>query len=418
MTTLDRYIARQFLFNVVALMVLLFCFVVTVDVTLNLDRFMERAEKIEAQAASTRAEGAGAGAAGVSTTSPAPAKPSAVRKGVLTALLVFDLWWPRLLQLFNYTIGLCLVGAMGFTFTQLVRHREMVAVLAGGISLYRLLVPVFIVAGAMMALKTINQELVISNPRVAPLLARDPGDAGNRDLANFRVQLVADGRGQVWFAGEFEPRTNVLSNVDIWRRNSSGVVTSRISADEARWHSNAGEPGKAGGGGGGVWELVNPRVSSMEMGRPGRADASGNPGSRAEAPTRIETDLEPSTLLFKEFASYRQCLSWRQIGEMLGSPQLKADLREELQRIRWGRVSTMISSLLALAITMPFFLLREPKNMVVQSLKCAPVGIVSLVGGTLLAAMPIPGLPAGFAVFLPVLVLLPIAVAVLSGVRT
>lgn len=402
MTTLDRYISRQYLFNVVALMVLLFSFVVTVDVTLNLDRFMERAEKIETQAAKARAEAAGVAA-------PPPAKPSAVRKGVLTALLVFDLWWPRLLQLFNYTIGLCLVGAMGFTFTQLVRHREMVAVLAGGISLYRLLVPVFMVAVLMMALKTLNQEVVISNPRVAPLLARDPGDAGNRELSNFRVQLVADGRGQIWFASEFEPRTNVLTNVDIWLRNTSGVVTSRVSADEARWR------------GSGVWELVNPRVSSMEMGRAGSVSAAGTSGGsrgRLQPPSQIETDLEPSTLLFKEFASYRQCLSWGQIGEMLGSPQLKADLREELQRIRWGRVSTMISSLLALAITMPFFLLREPKNMVVQSLKCAPVGIVSLVGGTLLAAMPIPGLPAGFGVFLPVLVLLPIAVAVLSGVRT
>ncbi len=417
MTTLDRYIARQFLFNVMALMVLLFCFVVTVDVTLNLDRFMGRAEEIERQSAAASARPVGPAVSANPAAQahapappfpPAPVKPSAVRKGVLTALLVFDLWWPRLLQLFNYTIGLCLVGAMGFTFTQLVRHREMVAVLAGGISLYRLLVPVFVVAIAMMALKTINQELVISNPRVAPLLARDPGDAGNRDLSTFRVQLVADGRGQVWFAGEFEPRTNVLTNVDIWRRNSSGVVTSRVSADEARWR------------GGGVWDLVNPRVSSMEMGRAGSVGPGGVGGARVrtEPPTQIETDLEPSTLLFKEFASYRQCLSWGQIGEMLGSPQLKADLREELQRIRWGRISTMISSLLALAITMPFFLLREPRNMVVQSLKCAPVGIVSLVGGTLLAAMPIPGLPAGFAVFLPVLVLLPIAVAVLSGVRT
>jgi lipopolysaccharide export LptBFGC system permease protein LptF len=280
-----------------------------------------------------------------------------------------------------------------------------VAVLAGGISLYRLLVPIFMVAALMMGLKTINQELVISHPRVAPLLARDPGDAGDRELANFQVPLTADGRGQVWFASNFEPKTSVLSNVEIWRRDSRGVVTSRVSADEVRWKDGRG------------WEMTNPRVTSMEMGRAGSGNAPGG-RSRVEAPTKIETDLEPSTLLFKRFASYRQCLSWVQIGEMLGSPHLKPELREELQRIRWGRLSTMISSLLALAITMPFFLMREPRNMAVQSLKCAPVGIVSLMGGTLLAAMPIPGLPAGFAVFLPVLVLLPIAVAVMSAVRT
>ena len=150
----------------------------------------------------------------------------------------------------------------------------------------------------------------------------------------------------------------------------------------------------------------------------GKTTPGAGSRSRPEPITQIETDLVPSTLLFKRFASYRQCLSWGQIGAMLDSPHLKPDLRQELQRIRWGRVSTMISSLLALAITIPFFLMREPKNMAVQSLKCAPVGIVTLMGGTLLAAMPIPGLPAGFAVFLPVLVLLPIAAGVLSAVRT
>lgn len=422
-STIDRYIARQYLFNVVALMVVLFSFVVTVDVTLNLDRFMNRAERIEAEAAERAVAAAGSAGNPAEAGAPAAAAPpprSALRRGLVTTLLVFDLWWPRLLQLYNYTIGLCLVGAMGFTFTQLVRHREMVAVLAGGISLYRLLWPVFLVAALMTGLKLLNQELAISHPSVAPLLARDPGDAGNRQLTEFQVPLTADGRGQVWFARNFDPASAVMTGVEIWRRDERGVVTARITADRATWRIAHGEEeggGVAGGGNGGGWDLENPRVLLAEMGALG---AGSQPGRSREvaAPARIETDLEPSTLLFKRFASFRQCLSWSQIGQMLRSPHLKPELREELQRIRWARISTAISSLLALAITMPFFLMREPKNMLVQSLKCAPVGIVSLMGGTLLAAMPVPGLPAGFAVFLPVLVLLPIAAAVLSTLRT
>jgi hypothetical protein len=78
----------------------------------------------------------------------------------------------------------------------------------------------------------------------------------------------------------------------------------------------------------------------------------------------------------------------------------------------------MLSSILSLLITMPFFLIREPRNMLMQSLKCAPVGIISLMGGVLLSAMPVPGLPSGFAVFLPVVILLPVAIATLSTIRT
>ena len=37
----DRYIARQYFFNVVALLVLLFSFVVVVDLTLNIDRMFK-----------------------------------------------------------------------------------------------------------------------------------------------------------------------------------------------------------------------------------------------------------------------------------------------------------------------------------------------------------------------------------------
>lgn len=408
--TLDRYIARQYLFNVLALMVLLFSFVVTVDVTLNLDRFMDRAEKIEAESARAPAAAATSGQPAAPASPAAP--PSGLRKVVLTVLLVFDLWWPRLLQLYNYTIGLCLVGAMGFTFTQLVRHREMVALLAGGISLYRLLVPVFAVAMLMMAIKGVNQELIISHPRIAPLLARDAGDAGNRDLAEFQVPLTADGRGQIWMAANFDPVSGVMSGVQIWNRDTRGVVTHRFAADEAVWRSNAS------GQTGGAWELTNPRITSTDLGKAGSGGAAGRAAASIPVPSRIETDLEPSTLLFKRFASFRQSLSWSQISQMLASRHLKPDLREELQRIRWGRLSMMLSSLLSLAITMPFFLMREPRNMVIQSLKCAPIAIITMMGGTLLAAMPIPGLPSGFAVFLPVLILLPITAAVLGALRT
>jgi len=416
LSTLDRSIARQYLFNVLALVVLLFSFVVSIDVMLNLNEFMDRAAKIEAESGGGGGGAASSdpGASATASTAPAsqPARSSPLRRGVLTALLIFDLWWPRLLQLFSYTIGLCLVGAMGFTFTQLVRHREVVAILAGGISLHRVLVPVMVVATLVMVVKVIDQELILSHPRIAPLLARTPADAGRRELANFQVPLMADGRGQIWFAREYEPSTGVLSGVEVWRRDSRGVVTDRISAISAKWRPGSVE----GVGGGGGWELTGGRATSTALSKPGSGGAGRDEASAA--PALVQTDLEPSTLLFRRFASYRESLSWVQIGQMLASPQIKPELREQLQRIRWGRVSMFLSSLLSLAITMPFFLMREPKNMLVQSLKCAPVGIVTIMGGTLLTALPIPGLPAGFAVFLPVLVLLPIAAAVLGSLRT
>ena len=138
-----------------ALVAVLFSFVVAVDVSLNIDKYIEGVTKMDPHA-------------------------GFIRRGVLIALGVIDIWWPKLLQLFNYLVGLVLVAAMGFTFTQLVRHRELVAVLAGGISLQRAARPVLIVAIGVMGLRWVNSELILSNPRVAPLLTRDPGDIGKR----------------------------------------------------------------------------------------------------------------------------------------------------------------------------------------------------------------------------------------------
>lgn len=50
MNTLDRYIARQYLFNVLALLVVLFSFVVAVDVSLNIDKYLEAVSKIDPSA--------------------------------------------------------------------------------------------------------------------------------------------------------------------------------------------------------------------------------------------------------------------------------------------------------------------------------------------------------------------------------
>lgn len=383
MTTLDRSIARQFLFNTCALLVLLFSFVVAVDVSLNIDRFLRAAERM--------LDGE---------------QPSGVRKLLVAALLVADLWWPKLLQLFSYMVGLALVGAMGFTLTQMVRHRELVAALAGGISLRRLARPVLVVAALMIGLKIADQEFVLSDPRIAPLLTRDHGDAGSREWSAFNVPPTADGAKRVFMAGEFVPSEQRLIRVYVWDRDAQGRTTTMTSAPEAVWRN-------------GAWELSGARVERLVLAPTGvEADPGATGAVGPDGALRIATDLDPPSLLLRRYASFSQSLSWRQISAMLNSPRLDPAMRQRLERARWSRVSTAASTYLTLVITLPFFLVREPRNMLVQSLKCAPVGIFALLGSVFGAAVDVPGLPVQLSVFLPVLILIPIAIAAWSSVKT
>lgn len=374
LTILDRYIARQYLINVAALLVILFSFVVTIDVSLNFDRFVNLAERWLRDGDPT-------------------GHPDALRKGLTVVFLIVDLWWPRLLQLFNFLLGVVMLGGMGFTCSQLVRNRELVAVLGSGQSLYRVARPILLVALMLTGLQVLNQELVI--PRIAPLLTRDHGDAGKRGLGLNHIKLIRDSKDRLLCARVFDADKGTLGDVSIIERDPQGLSLSVISAKAARWRD-------------GGWDLEDGK-------REVRQGAFHPPVPVA----RVETNLNPESLRMQRYTGYSQSLSWLQIAEMLTRDDaLDARTSELLTRVGFGRISIMAANILSLVIAMPFFLRREPANMMLQSLKAAPWAVASLVGGVIGASVAIPGVPAALGAFVPVMILLPVAIASVTAVRT
>lgn len=374
MTLLDRYIAKQFIINVVALTLILFSFVVVIDASLNIDRFMGIADRLAAQ------DGGDA--------------PGTLRRWLVTLLLVADFWWPKLLQLYSFLIGMILVGAMGFTFAQMTRNRELIAMMAAGIGLHRVMKPVMIVALFFMGLQVLNTEVLI--PRIAPLLVRDHDDIGSRALGSAVVPLTPDGAGRLFRAAEFDADAGTMTGVYILERDENGKAVRAITADRAVYRESG-------------WDLTAGIARQ-------RGVANPTPPAQID---RIESPLDPNELRMNRYESYAQSLSFAQVSQMLARPSLTdPEKRARYARIKWGRFAIVISSLLALLISMPYYITREPKNMVVQSLKCAPVAIIALIGGVMGASASIPGLPPAIGVFVPVMILSIVAVAQCSALKT
>ncbi|MEM9065786.1 MAG: LptF/LptG family permease [Planctomycetota bacterium] len=389
MKLLDRYIAAQYATNVVVLFVILFSFVVAIDVSINIDRFWDNAAELIARDSESGAE------------------PGPTRTLVVSAMLVFDLWWPRLLNLYNTLLGVVLIAGMGFTGFQMVRHRELVAILASGQSLFRVARPALAVALGFAMLQVLNQELII--PRIAPLLLRDHGQAGTRDLGSTDIPLTPDSAGRLLLAEGFDPAPAqgppTLRGITIIKRDSQGRMTATHEGDTATWTGTA-------------WRFDPPASTTLygETRRPG------------EPLTEFVTTLDPSALRVRSFDGYRQSLSWSQTGRMIRlvrdnapdgplSPETRRRLAE-LERTRFGRISAVLSSMLALVITMPFFITRLPTNTPLQALKCAPIALLALIAAAAGPSISIPGLPAAVGVFIPVLILAPAAVATVTSVRT
>ncbi len=372
MKILDRYIARQYAVNILSLYAILFAFVVTIDVAVNLDWFWRIASRQDSPD----------GEMGV------------VRQFVVTVLLIADYWWPKLLQLFNTLLGLVLAGAMGFTCTQMVRHRELVAVLASGLSLRRVAGPIIVVATGLVLVGAINQELVL--PRIAPLLAREHDDAGKRGAELLSVSMIKDAQDRLLYAREFDPTAMTLSDFEFIERDEKGLATSRTHGELAKWDGDA-------------WVCLQATIEPL----------GGRGTLQADQQVRIQTDLDPIALVVRQYASYSQNLSWAQLGQLLEQTGANEGVvKDRLQRTRFGRISVALTNLISLVLVMPFFIVRVPGNMLQLALRGTPVAMVALIGGTVGATAPIAGVSPVISVFIPVLVLLPLAIAVAMSPRT
>ena len=371
MKRIDRYIGRLYLINVVTMLVLLAGFVVTVDVFVNLARFSNVAQETAFE--QTQEETSG------------------VALAMRTVLIIADYWGPKLLQLFNYLLGVVLVAGMGFTCAQLTRQREFVALLASGIPLQRLALPFIAVALGLTALQAINQEFVV--PKLAPLLVREVGDAGSRETEAFAISLVPDDEGRLLRARKFDPEKSEIEGLEVYERNENAVVTRVIRADRGVWDGTG-------------WVLENGRVSNLQT------------GVRGRGVDRVDTPLDPTRLKVRLLRGYGESLGWRQVGAIIDAGGMGESAAKRLDQMRWGRIATMASNLVVLIAALPFFLRKLPGPMIAAGLKAAPIGLLGLVAAGAAASLPIGGLPVWIGVFLPTVVLLPLAVALFSGVKT
>ncbi|MBL0927446.1 MAG: LptF/LptG family permease [Phycisphaerales bacterium] len=381
MPTLTRYIARLYVVNILTMLLILFSFVVAVDVVINLDRFSDAAVNRMAEGGVTAERGT-------------------VHHALLTANLILNLWGPRLLQLFSYLNGFVLVAAMGFTCAQLVHHREFGAMLAGGISLFRMLRPFVLVAVVFGAVQVLNQEVLV--PRVAHLLTRTVDEAGRRDARSFPVRLAPDDENRLFYASSFDDAARTLTGLRVWERDAQGRTVRVVSADEARWDGSG-------------WALINGRIEPMAGGPGAPPDASP---SGARPIDRLASTLDPARLKVRYLQGFGNNLSWQQIASLLGGGGLDDKARDRLERIGWGRLASLLSNLVTLVAALPFFVLRSPQPMLRPALKAAPIALAGLAAAAVAPVIVLPGLPVWLAVFVPCLLLAPLAIAIVTGMRT
>jgi lipopolysaccharide export LptBFGC system permease protein LptF len=371
MNRIDRYIVGRVLLNFVLLFSALYLFAATIDIILNLDEFMQLANDYLGEDDSWW--------------------------GRLIVALGFaaNYHLPQIFQFYAWLYGIVVVGAACFTLAQMSRYRELVSIVSSGVSLRRIAMPFVAVSIGLGVLQIFNQEFIL--PNIASLLLRTHKHANQESVDAFPIKFTDDASGMLLQAGLFDPGTNELTRPSFIVRDEQGRTTSRYWASSAIWDDGDSE-----------WDLTGGQVVHIT------ADGRGSTARQSAA--SVATDLSPTMLTMRRYGQVAGLLSLWQINEMLDWPDSRD--ADSLRRSSVSRFAVVLLNILVLMIGLPFFLDRLPGGLFLKAIVCAGVVLPIYFTAAGIMLVPIPGLTPLLGSALPVLVLLPIALARLGSLRT
>lgn len=365
MRTLDKYVIRLFLTNYVILLTVFMSLFVVVDLLLNMDEFVEAGQNFS--------EARGGSSFG------------------WMLWVIADYYLPIIVVLYTFFTGLLVNAGLGFTFMALARSRELLGMLTGGISMFRIAAPALAVGCLLNALCLPLQEFII--PPLAPKLERGKSEAKHDIVVEKGIYFAPDSRGQLLSASQISLVTHELTEVSILVRDDSLHATRRITGKTAQWDGSQG------------WTLSDATVLDFRSGQ-----------TAAYPQLLVETDLSPNALLARKSALHLRLLSLAQLNHLSANPS--AD-QAGIVRIMHSRFSFLVTHVLIVVMAMPLFMQRSPGvNPLVQAAKASGICLTGWIVAIVLQQMGGATLNPITSAWLPVVVFMPVSVFMLQHIET
>jgi lipopolysaccharide export LptBFGC system permease protein LptF len=364
MSTIDRYLARTFVGSYVLLLLVGFGLYVFSDVLVNLDEFTK-----------DRALSAGA---------------------VLLNMLDY---YGYNLPLYYQQLGTALLTiAAGFTFAMMMKNNELTPLVAAGVPLQRLAWPVLGCSVVLVGAWLVNSELIV--PHFAHKIARQHEDLIETHQVD--VQCVRDDRNAILVAHELQVQAGELRGVYIIEPDEHGAPKQLIQADSATYDPQAR-----------TWWLE--RGARLQV-----AEAFGS-GELGRAIRRVGLDqypftLSPEQILLRQSSQWADLMSISQMRALLRSRNLPnlAAVAKSLDT----RIAQVPLAWILMLLAIPFFLTREPGNVLVAGGKALLLTGVCFAFVFVTHSVSTDGFAARLVMALPVLLFGPLAVVHFANVKT
>jgi len=377
MKILDKYVAKSFLTGYVIALLVLVGLCVVVDLLANIDEFAELA-------------GDGAN----------------VERGVGFVIgSILRYYGAQSMLYYRDLAGIIIVLAAVFSLGKMTRNNELIAIIASGISLKRVIAPIIVLSVLLTSFVVIDQEIII--PRLVSQLVRGH-DYDRATGESYDFWFLTDSNGHLISANYYTEHEETMYNpLMILRRqikNEDGsiewIVLGDIKADKARYNHETKE-----------WDLENAVFSRLST----TSDEIG-----ADVPT-FKTDITPTDIPIRQQESYKALLSSAQLSK-LANEKTKLKDQADLYSQKNFRITDPIINLVMLMVALPVLVCRDPKSMktsVAISFSITASCFLVMFACKMVATEAVFGrIIPHFWAWLPVIIFLPIAFIELDSMKT
>ena len=323
MKILDRYIAKNFLYGYFISLFVMIGMFLTIDLFMNLDEF---AELLGVQDATGH---------------------EMTMKDV--ALNVVRFYSVRCALWYKDMAGMIIVIAAVFSLTRMTRSNELVAVMASGMSLKRILAPILLLSVLLTGLMVADQEFLI--PKYAYELTREHDELSYENA--YDIWFVGDDKGSLFCSQNYDEKTQTLHEpFIIIRRPVEGRgddiyrVTGKIRAASAVYDAQRGG-----------WILTDGQ--RMLLG----GDLEMTQGRQSQPIDFYPSNLTAADIPIRKREGFKSLLSLRQLTELENNTGVRTTDMAALALQKHSRITDPIVNLIMLMVALPVLVCRDPKAM-------------------------------------------------------
>ena len=383
MKILDKYIAKNFLTGYIISFLVLIGLRIMIDLFINVDEFTENPD-------------------------------SSITDIVGNICLFYGV---QTSVYFRDFAGIITVVAAVFSLGKMTHCNELTAVMASGVSLKRVIMPIIVMSLLLSGLLVADQELII--PRLATLIVR--GEDEVQKSKAYPIECLTDAAGSIVYAGSYDEQTETMTNPVILLREPAGndvwKTTGWIRADKAVYNNTNG-----------VWEFVSTIVDEQT----GISETTGgiiqefsrevdsSVVTRKKSVLSYKSSLTPLLIPVRTQERYTSLLSSRQLNELASQGSVRDRARLYMQK--HTRITDPVINFIMLLVALPILVCRDNKAMkpaIMVSFLTTGACFIATFLCKMFATEPFFGqIRPDLWVFLPIAIFLPIAFLEIDAIKT